>query len=161
MTGAVSPGVGALSVWQAPKCICRGSRRSTACSKAPNAIALSTRSKRWRRLGTSRSHPRPRASLPPARQWGRHRASVSSRELAALLRELSLTEPLIVFFEDLHWADISTVDLLPVIADRLDGIHSLFVVTYRPSDLLLAKHPFVQVKQGLQARGTCRELPLQ
>ena len=83
------------------------------------------------------------------------------RELAALLRELSLTEPLIVFFEDLHWADISTVDLLSFIADRLDGIRSLFVVTYRPSDLLLAKHPFVQVKQGLQARGTCRELPLQ
>src|SRR5438093_4340393 len=34
------------------------------------------------------------------------------RELSAFLLELARLRPLIVFFEDLHWADASTVDLL-------------------------------------------------
>jgi predicted ATPase len=83
------------------------------------------------------------------------------REIATLLRQLSTHQPLVFFIEDLHWSDISTIDLLSFIADRFDGIRMLIVVTYRPSDLLLAKHPFAQVKQGLQARGTCQELALQ
>ena len=37
----------------------------------------------------------------------------------------------------------------------------LIVVTYRPSDMLLAKHPFLQIKPDLQARGVCRELLLE
>lgn len=37
----------------------------------------------------------------------------------------------------------------------------LIVVTYRPSDMLLAKHPFVQIRPDLQARGVCRELVLE
>jgi predicted ATPase len=34
-------------------------------------------------------------------------------------------------------------------------------VTYRPSDMLLARHPFLQIKPDLQARGVCRELALE
>src|SRR5206468_9295000 len=34
------------------------------------------------------------------------------------------------------------------------------LVSYRPSDLLLQKHPFLQIKRDLQARGSCRELTL-
>ena len=37
----------------------------------------------------------------------------------------------------------------------------MIVVAYRPSDMLLAKHPFLQIKPDLQARGVCREMALE
>ncbi len=82
------------------------------------------------------------------------------RELVALLREIATRQPLILFFDDLHWADASTVDLLAYLATQFEGMRILVVVTYRPSELLLGKHPFQQVKLDLQSRGVCREAPL-
>jgi predicted ATPase len=35
------------------------------------------------------------------------------------------------------------------------------VLTYRPTDLLLGKHPFLPVKRDLQARGLCRDVALE
>jgi predicted ATPase len=83
------------------------------------------------------------------------------RELASLLQELSHFQPLVLFFDDLQWADASTVDLLSFLADRFSNLRILVVCTYRPSDLQIAKHPFAQLKQGLQARGVCQEIPLE
>ena len=83
------------------------------------------------------------------------------RELAAFLQEVSRLRPLVLFFDDLHWADVSTIDLLSFLAGKFDAMSVLIVVTYRPSDMLLAKHPFLQIKPDLQARGLCRELQLE
>ncbi len=82
-------------------------------------------------------------------------------ELGALLLELSRLRTLILFFDDLHWADVSTVDLLAYLAGRLETMRILIVAAYRSSELLLSKHPFLQVKLDLQARGVCREVPLE
>lgn len=82
------------------------------------------------------------------------------REMVALLQEIAARQPLLLFFDDLHWADASTVDLLAYLATQFEGVRILIVVTYRPSELLLGKHPFQQVKLDLQSRGVCRELPL-
>jgi predicted ATPase len=82
------------------------------------------------------------------------------REFVALTHELSRTRPLILFLDDLHWADVSTVDLLGYLAGTFDEAGVLVVVTYRPSDLQLAKHPFLQIRPDLQARGRFRELSL-
>jgi tetratricopeptide (TPR) repeat protein/predicted Ser/Thr protein kinase len=82
------------------------------------------------------------------------------REAAALIQALSTADPLVLFFDDVHWADASTVDLLTFVADRFDALHVLVLASYRPSDLLLTKHPFVQMKQDLQTRGTCHDLHL-
>ncbi len=83
------------------------------------------------------------------------------REFAALLQTLSQTRPLALFFDDLHWADVSTIDLLAYLAGKFDLMRVLVIVTYRPSDLLLAKHPFLQIRPDLQARGLCREMALE
>lgn len=83
------------------------------------------------------------------------------RELSAFLHEVSRLRPLILFFDDLHWADASTVDLLSYLGTKLNSMGLLMVVTYRPTDLLLAKHAFLQVKLDLQTRGACREMPLE
>ncbi len=83
------------------------------------------------------------------------------REMAAFLEEASRLQPVVVFLDDLHWADTSTVDLVGYLADRLTTMRLALVVTYRPSELVQSKHPFLSLKLDLQARGACREIYLQ
>ncbi|MGH9842779.1 MAG: protein kinase domain-containing protein [Blastocatellia bacterium] len=83
------------------------------------------------------------------------------RELGALLEDLSRWQPQILFFDDLHWADVSTIDLLSYLAGKLATMRVLIILTYRPSDMQLARHPFLQLKPELQARGLCREVSLE
>ena len=82
------------------------------------------------------------------------------RELTAFLQEISRIQPLVVFFDDLHWADNSTVDLLSYIGARLSSMRLLLVGTYRISELLDSKHPLLQLKLDMQSHGLCREVPL-
>jgi predicted ATPase len=81
-------------------------------------------------------------------------------ELSAFLQEISHLRPLVLFLDDVHWADVSTIDLLAYVAGKFDTLPVLMVATYRPSELLLAQHPFLHVKLELQGRGVCREVPL-
>jgi len=83
------------------------------------------------------------------------------RELGAFLEEISRTQPVVLFFDDLHWADVSTVDVLAYLASKLAAMRVLIVVAYRPSELLLNKHPFLAVKLDLQAHGVCRDIALE
>jgi predicted ATPase len=82
------------------------------------------------------------------------------RELSSFLQEMSRLWPLILFLDDLHWADASTADLLAYLGSRCVAWRLLVVVTYRPSDLLLSGHPFRPVQLDLQGRGLCREVVL-
>jgi predicted ATPase/RIO-like serine/threonine protein kinase len=82
------------------------------------------------------------------------------RELCAFLQEVSRTTPLALFLDDLHWADVSTVDMLSFAGGRVSGMRVLIVATYRLSDMLRDRHVFLQVRPALQARGVCRELTL-
>jgi predicted ATPase len=83
------------------------------------------------------------------------------RELAAFFEGLSRLHPVLLFLDDLQWADVSTVDMLAYLATRFASMRIMIVVTYRPSEMLLAKHPFSQLKLDLQSRGFCRELALE
>jgi serine/threonine protein kinase/tetratricopeptide (TPR) repeat protein len=83
------------------------------------------------------------------------------REIAAFVRELSRLGPLVLFFDDVHWADVSTIDLIAYLAPRFADLRVLMIVTSRPSDLLLANHPFVSLRQNLQARHLCHEIALE
>jgi hypothetical protein len=83
------------------------------------------------------------------------------RELGTFLQEVSRLRPLVVFLDDLHWADASTIDLLAYIGGKCATMPLLLVLPYRPTDLLLSKHPFTAVKRDFQARGVCREVALE
>src|SRR5262249_55553308 len=82
------------------------------------------------------------------------------RELAAFLQEVAQLQPLVLFLDDVHWADASTVDLLAYVGGKCASMRLLLVLSYRPSDLLLSQHPFLRVKMELQGRGVCREIQL-
>jgi predicted ATPase len=82
------------------------------------------------------------------------------RELVAFFEEASRVRPVALFLDDLHWADASTVDLLAYLGARCGGQRLLLLVTYRPTELLVGRHPFVPVQLDLQRHGVCREVPL-
>jgi DNA-binding SARP family transcriptional activator/predicted ATPase len=83
------------------------------------------------------------------------------RELNAFLREVCRVRPFVLFLDDVHWADASTIDILGYIANQMGTAQMVVVTTYRPSELHLAKHPFGPLKLDLQARGLCREVSLE
>jgi len=82
------------------------------------------------------------------------------RELCNLLAEYSRKKPLVLFFDDLHWADDSTTFMLAYLANNFDSMRLMIISAYRPSDLILNKHPFLQLKLDLQTRGLCSEIEL-
>jgi hypothetical protein len=59
------------------------------------------------------------------------------REICEALEALTLERILVLLFEDLHWADHSTVDLISAIARRRTPAKLLVVGTYRPVDVVL------------------------
>jgi DNA-binding CsgD family transcriptional regulator len=58
------------------------------------------------------------------------RRDVFASALAALTRE-----PTLVVFEDIHWADEATLDLLIYLSRRLSGTHTLLIATYRDDEV--------------------------
>ncbi|MDQ0379748.1 helix-turn-helix transcriptional regulator [Amycolatopsis thermophila] len=57
-----------------------------------------------------------------------------------LLSELAARHPVLLALEDLHWADVSTRDLVLFLLSRLDTQNLLVVATYRTDDLH-RRHP--------------------
>jgi len=100
----------------------------------------------------------PTCAEKPARAGSSQRLK---RELSTFLQEVTRLRPLVVFLDDVHWADPSTVDLLAYLATKFASLRTLIIATYRPSELLLGRHPFLGLKLDLQARGVCHEMPLE
>lgn len=82
------------------------------------------------------------------------------RELADALDTLGRTASVILVLEDLHWSDVSTLDLLSTLARRRAPARLLVLATYRPEDLLPREHPLPVVVRDLSLRGLAVELPL-
>jgi predicted ATPase len=82
------------------------------------------------------------------------------REFLNLMHAMSRLAPVVLFFDDVHWADLSTVDLLAYLGQHCAGLRLLIIATYRPTEMLLGPHAFHRVQLELQGKGTCRELPL-
>jgi predicted ATPase len=82
------------------------------------------------------------------------------REISGLLGFLTQTQPLVLIFEDLHWADYSTMDLLAATAREPGVLRLMVVATYRPDEAALAEHPIEQLHHELLLRGLCQDLVL-
>ncbi len=82
------------------------------------------------------------------------------RELAEALEVVTQERPLALVFEDLHWSDVSTLDLLSILARRQEPARLLIIGTYRPVEVLTRDHPLKGIKPELQLHGQCEELAL-
>jgi predicted ATPase/3-dehydroquinate dehydratase len=82
------------------------------------------------------------------------------RELAEALEVITAEHPLVLVLEDLHWSDVSTLDLLSMLARRQERARLLILGTYRPVEVLTRDHPLKGLKQELQLHGQCEELAL-
>lgn len=105
------------------------------------------------------------AQLVPGSRYGTvppvaHTQQAMLREIATLLTAASRLGTVVLFVDDVHWSDVSTVDLLAYLGRHCRERPVLIIVTYRPTELLLGPHPFHRVKLDLQAQGVCTELAL-
>lgn len=73
-------------------------------------------------------------------------------DVAASLRTIAASQPLVVVVEDLQLADTATLDLLPDLAAALTGEHVLMLGTYR-SDELPRTHPIRGMRADLRRQG--------
>jgi DNA-binding winged helix-turn-helix (wHTH) protein/tetratricopeptide (TPR) repeat protein len=80
--------------------------------------------------------------------------------LAAGLAAIAERTPLVLVFEDVHWSDYSTLDLLSVLAQRREPTRLLVLCTLRPAEAIAHAHPVTSVKRELVRRGSCSEIPL-
>ena len=82
------------------------------------------------------------------------------REFAEVVDTLTAETPLVLIFEDLHWSDYATLDLLALLARRRTLAHLLVIGTYRPVEAIVHHHPLRTVVQDLQRHGQATELAL-
>jgi predicted ATPase/DNA-binding winged helix-turn-helix (wHTH) protein len=81
-------------------------------------------------------------------------------EICDAFEALASEAPLILVFEDLHWADHSTLDLISALARRRAQARLMILATYRPGDVSDAQHPLKGLKQDLLTRKLCVEKAL-
>jgi predicted ATPase len=83
------------------------------------------------------------------------------RELTEAVEVLAESAPLVLWLEDLHWSDPSTVDWLVYLARRPDPARLLVIASYRPGAAPTPDHPLERIKDDLKAHGHCQQLALQ
>ncbi len=75
---------------------------------------------------------------------------------SAFLEDLQSSErPVLVIFEDVHWADEATLDLIKFIGRRVHRTRAMFILTYR-DDEVTASHPLRRVLGDLPAANAAR-----
>ena len=72
------------------------------------------------------------------------------REVGAFFQDISRARPVVIFLDDLHWADVSTIDILNYLAGRFADMRVLVLTTYRPAEMALAQHPFLGIANNLR-----------
>ena len=82
------------------------------------------------------------------------------REIADGVEQLAAEATVVLWLEDVHWADYSTIDLLSALARRRSPARLLVLATYRPAEVLAGDHPLRGVVQGLLTAGLGTEVAL-
>ena len=82
------------------------------------------------------------------------------RELNDLLEVVSAEAPIVLWLEDLHWSDISTLEWISSFAQRPEASRVLLLGTFRPPATVAAEHPLASVCTTLRARSFCQQTEL-
>jgi tetratricopeptide (TPR) repeat protein len=80
------------------------------------------------------------------------------------LTKISVETPLVIFIDDMHWADASSTSLLFYLSRQITEKKILIIAAYRPDEALSADkgagHPVIKVKNEILRYGTGKELSL-
>ena len=100
---------------------------------------------------------------PRAFTAGTHVATAARmlREIVTALETLAEDTPLVLWIEDLQWADPATIDVLASLGQRRDPAKLLLLATIRSSDSGAASAPLRRTQVDLLARPQTMELRLQ
>jgi hypothetical protein len=82
------------------------------------------------------------------------------REMAEALEVIAADAPLVLFIEDLHWSDPSTLDLIATVARRSEPARLMILGTYRPVEMLTGESPLRAIKGELELHQQAIELRL-
>ena len=77
-----------------------------------------------------------------------------------LLKRKADDRALILFFDDLQWADETTLNLFEYIADRLKDEPVLIIGTYRPGDVS-SSHPLSKIKKSMSRKDIFQKITLE
>lgn len=81
------------------------------------------------------------------------------REMTEVLEAFTVAQPLVLWLEDLQWADYSTLDLVRYLAQRRGLARLLLIATCRSADLEV-DHPLLALQQELRLRRQTTEIAL-
>ena len=81
-------------------------------------------------------------------------------EICDAIEAMSSEKTLVFAFEDLHWADLSTLDLISALARRRQTARLFLLATYRPAEVSSGQHPLKRLKQDLVTHKLCADVPL-
>ena len=81
-------------------------------------------------------------------------------EICDAIEVMATVETLIFVFEDLHWADLSTLDLISALARRRQAARLLLLASYRPAEVSAGQHPLRRLKQDLVTHKLCADVSL-
>ena len=82
------------------------------------------------------------------------------RELTDSMEAITEQVPLLVWLEDLHWSDTSTLDWIAGFIQRPEAARLLLIGTFRSSEVAGTEHPLASLPHTLRVKGFCRETAL-
>lgn len=83
------------------------------------------------------------------------------REFAEAVEVFTRERVLVLWFDDLHDSDPSTLDLIAYLARRPQSVRLLLIGTYRPAEILWGEHALQHIQRELRERRQWQELPLE
>jgi DNA-binding winged helix-turn-helix (wHTH) protein/predicted ATPase len=82
------------------------------------------------------------------------------RELTDALETLTAQTPLVLWLEDLHWSDPSTVDWIAAFARRREPARVMIIGTLRPAEVQPFAGSLPAAVDALRVKGLCQEIAL-
>jgi predicted ATPase len=81
-------------------------------------------------------------------------------EICDAIEVMASEKTLVFVFEDLHWADLSTLDLISALARRRQAARLCLLGSYRPAEVSVGQHPLKGLKQDLVTHKLCTDVSL-
>jgi predicted ATPase/DNA-binding winged helix-turn-helix (wHTH) protein len=81
-------------------------------------------------------------------------------EICDAIEAMASEKTLVFVFEDLHWADLSTLDWISALARRRQAARLLLLASYRPAEVSAGQHPLKRLKQDLATHKLCADVSL-